>query len=82
MAESDWLRFGRAVIKTRTDIGAFLLFGGAVGVGDAIWNFAPYAEFYTLAPVAGALALGVKKLLLDRDNTQAATGVTRRPKGE
>lgn len=64
----DWEKFGQAAIRSRTDIGTFLMFSGIGGLADAIWNFAPYAEFYTLAPFTGALVLGVKKLLIDRDD--------------
>ncbi|WP_181701610.1 hypothetical protein [Chthonobacter albigriseus] len=61
----DWKTLGSGV-KTRTDLGVFLLFSGVAALGDAVWNFAPHGEFYAIAPWAGAVGLGLKKLVFDR----------------
>ncbi len=63
-SDFDPEKFG---LKSRTDLGTFLLFGSLGGLADAIWNVAAYAEPLTVAPLCGVLALSLKKLVLDRD---------------
>jgi hypothetical protein len=63
----DWEIFAQSTIKTRTDLGTFLVSAGVGGLAEAITNFAPHADTYTIALLVGAIVLGAKKLLIDRD---------------
>ena len=67
-------------VTTRVDVGLFLVFSGAGAIVDAVWNFAPDATYYGIAPFVGALAVGVKKLLVDRGDP-ALSRVPDQPSG-
>jgi hypothetical protein len=61
----------KLALKTRTDLGTFLLVAGAGGMADAIWNVAAFFEPITFGPLCGAMALGLKKLVIDRKKPDA-----------
>lgn len=72
MIEGTDLKTLKIAVRTRTDLGTLLFASGLGAILDAVWNVAPYADFYAAAPWCGLLALGLKKLALDRDPPTAA----------
>ena len=52
--------------KSSKDIGVTLLGLGGGGLLDAIFNIAPYAEPFVVAPLCGVLCLGLKRSFFDK----------------